>query len=55
MGAFLLDVAPPLGIATIQLDDGASVKGFVCEAHAVAQATDITRFGGWRAYLKSLA
>jgi allophanate hydrolase len=29
------------------------VKGFVVEAEAVKGAEDISRFGGWRAYLKS--
>ena len=28
-----------------------AVKGFLCEAHAVAGADDISRYGGWRAYL----
>jgi len=32
------------------LADGEAVKGFLCEPHAVAQATDITDFGGWIAY-----
>ena len=27
------------------------VKGFLCEAHATAEARDITEFGGWRQYL----
>ena len=54
MGAFLCDIAPPLGIGTVRLDDGAQVKGFICEAYALSSADDITRFGGWRAYLKSL-
>jgi allophanate hydrolase len=28
------------------------VHGFLCEAHALESATDISRFGGWRAYLQ---
>ena len=36
------------------LDDGSTVQGFVCESYATAGARDITRFGGWRAYLRSL-
>lgn len=50
-GSFLSEVASPLGIGTITLDDGGQVKGFVCETYAVAHALDITNFGGWRAYL----
>ena len=32
----------------------AQVKGFLCEADAVAGALDITSYGGWRAYRASL-
>ena len=31
--------------------DGSSAKGFLVEAEAVKGAQDISRFGGWRAYL----
>ena len=41
----------PLGIGTLQLEDGTNVKGFVCEAVATEGAEDITHFGGWRAYI----
>jgi allophanate hydrolase len=30
--------------------DGEPVKGFLCEAHAVQGAEDISAWGGWRAY-----
>jgi allophanate hydrolase len=50
-GAFVAEIPPPLGIGTVALDDGRSVKGFLCEPHALATATDITAHGGWRAYL----
>ena len=41
----------PLGIGNAVLDDGSTVKSFICEPYAVAGATEITRFGGWRHYL----
>lgn len=50
-GSFVAAVPPPLAIGTLLLEDGVAVKGFVCEAHAVAGADDISRYGGWRAYL----
>jgi allophanate hydrolase len=50
-GGFTAEVPPPLAIGTIALADGTSVKGFVCEPRALVNATDITHFGGWRAYL----
>jgi allophanate hydrolase len=44
-------IPAPLGIGMVKLADGALVQGFVCEAAAVSAAEDITRCGGWRAYL----
>ncbi len=51
VGAFLAGVPAPLAIGTVELADGAWVKGFLCEGHAVAGARDITALGGWRAWL----
>ena len=51
VGSLLALVPPPLGLGSVQLADGRWVHGFVCEAHALAGATDITSFGGWRAWL----
>ncbi|MEG1768221.1 MAG: allophanate hydrolase [Comamonas sp.] len=53
-GRFVAGVPGPLGIGTVTLASGETCKGFICEAHALAQATDITAFGGWRAYCNSL-
>ena len=55
VGSFLALIPAPLGLGSLTLADGRSVHGFVCEAHALAGARDITEFGGWRAYLRSLA
>jgi allophanate hydrolase len=52
-GSFVAAIPPPLGIGTLQLEDGEEVKGFVCEDYAVAGREDISAFGGWRNYLKS--
>jgi allophanate hydrolase len=52
---FVSGIPAPLGLGTISLADGSSVQGFLCEAYATEGAHDITRFGGWRAYLKSLS
>jgi allophanate hydrolase len=53
-GNFVETIPAPLGIGTIELADGSTVQGFICESYATADAKDITQFGGWRAYLKSL-
>ena len=52
VGAFLARIAAPLGIGSIEIEDGSRVHGFLCEAHATAGAEDISAFGGWRAYLR---
>jgi allophanate hydrolase len=52
-GSFVAQIPPPLGIGTLELEDGERVKGFVCEAYAVAGKKDITASGGWRNYRKS--
>ena len=54
-GGFVDGVPPPLAIGTVELADGESVKGFVCESYGVAEAADITELGGWRRYLKESA
>lgn len=50
-GRLVAGIPAPLGIATVQLEDGTQVKGFMMEAAAAPQARDITAFGGWRAFL----
>ena len=52
-GDFVARIPAPLGIGTIRLNDGGSVKGFLVEAEAVKAAEDVSGFGGWRAYLAS--
>ncbi len=53
-GSFVALIPSPLGIGTLQLADGSSVQGFICEPQALVGAQDITHFGGWRAYIASL-
>ncbi|MDD3444050.1 MAG: allophanate hydrolase [Zavarzinia sp.] len=50
---FVAEIPPPLGIGRITLEDGDSVPGFLCEAHALQGAQEITPHGGWRAYCAS--
>jgi len=52
LGSFIAGIPKPLGIGTITLASGEHVQGFLCEHYAVAHATDISQFGGWRTYLK---
>jgi allophanate hydrolase len=49
-GRFVQAVPSPLSIGSVALADGRMVKGFLCEAGATDGATDITSYGGWRAW-----
>ncbi|MDP2817233.1 MAG: allophanate hydrolase [Polaromonas sp.] len=54
-GSFVALIPAPLGIGTLELGDGSSVQGFVCEVQALqGGARDISHLGGWRAYIQSL-
>ena len=52
-GQFMKGVPAPMTIGTCVLEDGSKVHGFGCEPIALEGATDISEFGGWRAYLRS--
>jgi allophanate hydrolase len=54
-GRFIAGVAAPLSIGTVILADGQKVKGFLVEAEATLGARDISSFGGWRAFVASIA
>jgi allophanate hydrolase len=52
-GGFVAAVPSPLTIGNVTLTSGETVKCFLCEQYALAGATDISSFGGWRPYLAS--
>ncbi len=54
-GSFVAGIPAPLGIGTTRLADGTTPKGFIVESEGLKGAADISAFGGWRAYMKSLA
>ena len=53
VGGFLAGIPAPLSIGTLRTAEGEMVKGFLCESAGLEGATDITTFGGWRAWLDS--
>ncbi|MDH3209644.1 MAG: amidase family protein, partial [Burkholderiaceae bacterium] len=55
LGSFLALIRAPLGLGSVELADRQWVHGFLCESHAVTTARDVSSFGGWLAYLSSLA
>ncbi|HFF8547525.1 TPA: allophanate hydrolase [Kluyvera cryocrescens] len=50
-GEFVAEIPAPLGIGSLELNDGRWVKGFICEPAALNDATDITEFKGWRHWI----
>ena len=50
-GSFVALIPAPLAIGTLTLEDKSSAQGFLCESHAVAEARDISEFGGWRKFM----
>ena len=51
-GLFVAQVPAPLSIGSVLLEDGETVKGFLCEGYAARNALDISSFGGWREFLQ---
>jgi allophanate hydrolase len=51
LGTFLAAIPQPMALGEVELDDGSTVVGFLCEPLALEGARDITATGGWRAYL----
>ncbi|MFF7973101.1 allophanate hydrolase [Streptomyces sp. NPDC007905] len=51
LGRLLTALPRPMALGSVELADGGRVPGFLCEPDALTNAEDITRYGGWRAYL----
>ncbi|MFF2367301.1 allophanate hydrolase [Streptomyces sp. NPDC058122] len=51
LGRLLAALPRPMTLGSVELADGTHVPGFLCEPGALEDAPDITRYGGWRAYL----
>ncbi|MEV7320983.1 allophanate hydrolase [Streptomyces sp. NPDC093970] len=51
LGRLLAQLPRPMTLGRVDLADGTSVPGFLCEPGALADAEDITRHKGWRNYL----
>lgn len=51
LGFFMENIPSPLAIGTVQLNDGSSLKGFVCEAAGISGAKEISDLKNWRRYV----
>ncbi|TYC60641.1 allophanate hydrolase [Rhodobacterales bacterium] len=55
VGGFLAGIPAPLGLGTVELSDGRTVTGFICEAVGAEGGETITELGSWRAYVAARA
>ena len=53
VGAFLSTIPSPLGLGSVELEDGRWVRGFICEPYGLEGARDVSEFRGWRNYRAS--
>ena len=51
-GSFVARIPSPLAIGTIRMADGSAPKGFIVESAATDGAEDISKYGGWRAFMR---
>lgn len=51
LGDLMVAVPPPMALGPVELSDGTSVTGFLCEPVALVGATDITRHRDWVTWL----
>lgn len=51
VGEFLSSIPSPLGLGRVELSDGTLTTGFLCEHSATHGKPDISKHGGWRAWL----
>lgn len=54
LGSFFHTIPSPLGLGSIELVSGNWVSGFICEPIGLEHAQDITKYGGWRAYIEAM-
>ena len=53
VGSFFQGISFPLGLGSVELENGTWVKGFVCDAGVVRDSLDITSHRGWRNFIQS--
>ena len=53
LASILMNEPPGLAIGKVVLEDGSIVLGVLGESFLCANRPEITRFGGWRAYMES--
>ncbi len=55
LGSFVAAIPAPLGIGKVELADGRWESGFICDGYGLEGATEISHYGGWRAWVQQQA
>lgn len=55
VGGLLASIPGPLGLGSLDLADGRTVQGFICEAVGTSGAENITHLKSWRIYIEGFA
>ncbi|MGW6415030.1 allophanate hydrolase [Streptomyces sp. NPDC055055] len=55
VGALVAALPRPMALGSVELADGTSLPGFLCEPEALDGVREITAYGGWRAALDALS
>jgi len=50
-GKFMKQIASPLGIGSVYLEDESIVYGFLCESDYLKGAKEISDLGSWRSFI----
>ena len=50
-GKFMKQIASPLGIGSVYLEDESVVYGFLCEGDFVKDTKEISEIGSWKKYI----
>ena len=53
-GSFVAEIPEPLGIGKVETQTGEWLPSFICESYGFDNAENVSKFGGWRAYIASL-
>lgn len=53
-GSFVAAIPEPLGIGKVELESGDWLPSFICEPYGFDGAVNISKYGGWRAYIATL-
>ncbi|MER5684733.1 allophanate hydrolase [Streptomyces sp. NPDC002205] len=51
LGRLTAELPSPMTLGRVELSDGTTAPGFLCEPYALRGTTDITVYGGWRGYV----